>query len=107
MAPGFAAGVAGTQGMRRSLAVLLTLGLALVGGFALPRLARGDVGFQGPSHAPENTPTADKPQSKLWVVGGTWFGSLYNSIAGRYEIYRLSSANSWVSTGALVDAREG
>jgi hypothetical protein len=90
--------------------VLATLALA-----AAPGSARADVGFVGPSFAnPIATPfspTADKPQNKLWFYDGRWWGSLFNPAAGGdgnggFTIHRLDAATqTWIDTGAPVDDR--
>ena len=66
----------------------------------------GAAGVQDFSYAGVVAPTADKPQSKLWVNDGFWWASLWNQAAGRHEIYRLDwAANTWTSTGVPIDAR--
>ena len=52
----------------------------------------GAAGFQDFSYAGVVAPTADKPQSKVWVNDGFWWASLWNQAAGRHEIYRLDWA---------------
>lgn len=49
------------------------------------------------------TPTADKPQSKLWHQDGAWWGLLLDS-AGRVAVHELRD-HRWHSTGAVVDER--
>ena len=61
-----------------------------------------------PSSDPNDGPTAQKPQSKLWFNDGLWWGSLFNPQAGAFHIYRFNwAAQSWSDTGALIDARPG
>jgi hypothetical protein len=80
---------------------------------AAPASARADVGFLGPSFATSTTtpfsPTADKPQNKLWFHDGRWWGSLFSPAAGAdgnggFTIHRLDG-QTWVDTGAPVDDR--
>jgi hypothetical protein len=55
-----------------------------------------------------NTPTGEKPESKLWFNDGTWWGVLWDATAGSYAIYRFdASIQTWASTGILVDPRAG
>jgi hypothetical protein len=51
-------------------------------------------------------PTADKPQSKLWVNAGSWWGSLFSPQVGGFTIHRLDGVSQqWVDTGVLLDER--
>jgi hypothetical protein len=53
-------------------------------------------------------PTSEKPQSKLWWNNGSWWGSLWNPAANRYEIHRFEVATqSWTTTGIEIDSRIG
>jgi hypothetical protein len=90
------------------LVVLVALALA-----AALASAGADVGFLGPSFAgPTPTPfspTADKPQNKLWFHDRRWWGSLFNPAAGGdgnggFTIHRLDG-QTWADTGAPVDDR--
>ncbi len=55
-----------------------------------------------------SAPTGEKPESKLWFNDGVWWGSLYNSSAQAYHIYRLNSGTqSWTDTGTQIDDRNG
>ncbi|XTR52133.1 hypothetical protein ACOM2C_00785 [Pseudarthrobacter sp. So.54] len=52
-----------------------------------------------------NPPTSDKPQSKLWFTGGSWWADMWTSGTG-WQIYRLDvSTKTWVSTGLTNDTR--
>ena len=52
-----------------------------------------------------NPPTSDKPQSKLWWHGGSWWADMWTSGTG-WQIYRLDVASkTWVSTGLTNDTR--
>ena len=64
-------------------------------------------------NAPGARPTAEKPQSKLWINDGLWWGCLWDPGADAYRIHRFELANhDWISVGpdgddrgdALVDA---
>lgn len=67
--------------------------------------AVGDYGYVGGSYPTGTaTPTADKPENKLWYAGGSWYGVLWNGTA--FTIQRLnSSTNVWSDTGTVVDSR--
>jgi hypothetical protein len=57
------------------------------------------------------TPTGEKPQSKLWYNDGRWWGDLFNTNDGKYHIYwldlRQASATfqQWIDTGTVLDPR--
>jgi hypothetical protein len=53
-----------------------------------------------------NTPTGEKPQSKLWWNDGIWWGSLYDPIRRSHAIHRFDvDTQSWTSTGTVIDER--
>lgn len=52
------------------------------------------------------TPSGEKPQSKLWFNDGRWWGSLFNNKTGNYHIYWLSlSTQTWIDTNIVLDTR--
>ena len=52
------------------------------------------------------TPTGEKPQSKLWYNDGRWWGDLFNNTDGKYHIYWLNiGTQTWVDTGTVLDLR--
>ncbi len=55
------------------------------------------------------TPTADKPQSKLWFNDGFWWASMFNNTNSprpAFHIYRLDLATqNWIDTGTEIDER--
>ena len=54
-----------------------------------------------------NTPTAEKPESKLWWQGGFWWGTMWDPGAQAYHIYRFSAGSqSWENTGTAIDNRD-
>jgi hypothetical protein len=71
----------------------------------------GGTGFQDESFGSVSAPTGQKPESKLWHAGGTWYGVLWNveSSPKRYEIHRFNLATQgtdpWTPTGTVIDAR--
>ena len=59
-----------------------------------------------PFPATVSAPTGQKPQSKLWYNDNTWWGVLFNSSSGKFEIYSLNwTTQTWSTTGTLVDDR--
>ncbi|MBK9943166.1 MAG: hypothetical protein IPP13_16290 [Kouleothrix sp.] len=65
--------------------------------------------FYNPSSATKSlvqTPTGEKPQSKLWFNDGRWWGSIFNKAAGNYHIYWLNLVTQrWADTGTVLDTR--
>lgn len=95
---------------RRRGGVLLSV-IAMVAsvGLAAPGIAAadpGDIGIQGPSYTGTTSPTAEKPQSKLWFHDGRWWGSLFDAATATWRIHYLDrAAQAWVVTDALIDTR--
>ena len=85
-----------------AVAIALVLGLA-AGGTAQ---AAENYGYQSISYSGVvNTPTSDKPQSKLWWNDGSWWADMWTTGTG-WQIYRLDRATkTWVSTGLTNDTR--
>jgi hypothetical protein len=50
-------------------------------------------------------PSADKPQSKLWFAGNTWWGLLVSAADSRVHIHELMPNHTWRDTGVVVDNR--
>src|SRR5829696_3320863 len=90
-------------------AVLMAIvSTSLLLGVASPAMADPtDVGYRDFSFGTRaSSPTADKPQSKLWFNDGIWWGSLWNASTNRWEIYRFNwSAHTWSSTGTPLETR--
>src|SRR5438874_3312667 len=94
------------RAIRRMLVLLLLLLLSPVLGGSHPLLAAGNVGYRDVSYSGTSAPTADKPQSKLWVNDGSWWGSLFNSTTRKFQIYGFNWAtNTWRDTGTVIDER--
>ena len=54
------------------------------------------------------TPTADKPQSKLWFNDGSWWAPLFTPGSPAFRIHRLDvGTQTWVNTGTVVETRAG
>ena len=96
-----------TIALRRLGLIAVLSGLALLTADAATALA--DVGFRDFSYRDAShvqTPTADKPQSKLWFHDGSWWGVLYSTFAHATRIHRLDPATeTWVDAGTAVDGR--
>lgn len=89
--------------IRQARAALISLALLLTSAVgALPAQA-ATVGFVGPVYGTSTTaPTGQKPQSKLWVADGTWWGALFDKASGDFHIFRYDwSGNTWADTGVL------
>lgn len=54
-------------------------------------------------NAGASTPSADKPQSKLWFADGSWWGLLLEA-SGNTTVHELRD-HAWRSTGVVVDSR--
>ncbi|WP_158220446.1 hypothetical protein [Kineosporia sp. A_224] len=50
------------------------------------------------------SPTADKPQSKVWRAGNRWWAVMVPAGRGRPTIHQLMPDHTWRDTGVLVDA---
>ena len=68
--------------------------------------ATDDYGYQSNSYASVGyPPTSDKPQSKLWWQGGSWWANMWTTGTG-WQIHRLDvSTKTWRSTGVTNDNR--
>src|SRR5437870_2062888 len=68
-----------------------------------------DIGYRDFTYRDFNsvqTPTEDKPQSKLWFQDGTWWGLLYSTSSHATAIFSLDvSRQIWMDTGMTVDSR--
>ena len=90
--------------LRAALTAVVVAAATMLGG--LPAHAV-DVGYVGPVYGTATTaPTGQKPQSKLWVADGIWWGALFDRTSGDFHIFRYDwTANTWTDTGVLVDER--
>ncbi len=94
----------------RGAALLLLLALLMAFSVAAPRPASataGDIGYQdGSTGTAGGAASGEKPENKLWWNDGSWWGSLFNSVSGRYDIFRLDrGTQTWVDTGVPLDNR--
>jgi Ca2+-binding RTX toxin-like protein len=88
--------------------LIVLVGTGLLNDSTSVLAASTDVGYRDFSYGTgTDTPTGSKPQDKLWYTeDGIWWGVLFNSSAGRYDIYRFNkSTQSWSDTGTPIDAR--
>src|SRR5690242_19123238 len=71
--------------------------------------AATDVGVQGPSFSgtSSTSPTADKPQSKMWYTAdGQWWADMFDTNSKTWHIFSLDrTAKTWNDTGVRVDDR--
>jgi Bacterial Ig-like domain len=70
--------------------------------------ARADTGYRDFSYGngTVNSPTGEKPQSKLWFNDGTWWGLLFDAGTEDWYIYRFDqSTQTWSKTSTLVEPR--
>jgi hypothetical protein len=87
------------------VAAVTVLALVMVGMVSAPADAE-DVGYVDQSFTGVSAPTGEKPQSKLWIAGGAWWGALWDTASQDYHIFRFNPASqSWTDTGVLVDER--
>jgi hypothetical protein len=89
------------------LAVLVLIGGLTIFQTLAARAQAGDAGHRTFSFGDTYAPTSAETQSKLWFNDGTWWGILYNTVSGSYEIYRFNwNNNTWSPTGTVVDQRK-
>jgi chitodextrinase len=51
------------------------------------------------------SPTADKPQSKLWFQDGSWWSLMLSPSDNVIHIFELQGDHTWRDTGTVVDSR--
>ncbi|MCA4135040.1 PKD domain-containing protein [Arthrobacter sp. M4] len=69
-----------------------------------PNYGTQSISYAGPNN-PNQPPTADKPQSKLWFNDGSWWADMWTQGRG-WTIYRLDRGSAaWIDTGVLIDTR--
>lgn len=94
---------------RRDVVVLLTALLTVALGCAVLPSAQAEVGvpvtYRGSAYPSTVTsPSADKPQSKLWYADGSWWGLLVAADT-TVRIHELLADHTWRDTGTVVDRR--
>jgi PKD repeat protein len=91
------------------VALLVVLGLALVGFPAQAEAAPGDIGYEGPSTSGAGSgTTASKPESKLWWNDGFWWASMWDAASADFHIFKLDQGmQRWTDTGVAIDDRGG
>jgi hypothetical protein len=93
----------------RLLAVAGTA-LALVAGtVAASPSAKAAVGvpisYLDQTYTSTEPPTADKPQSKLWFLDGSWWSLMVGAGGSTTYIHQLMPDHTWRNTGVVVDSR--
>ncbi|MGH7598390.1 MAG: DUF7594 domain-containing protein, partial [bacterium] len=88
----------------------MALGIA-AGFFSRPAMAQEPIlaGYRDFNYGPTviSTPTAEKPESKLWWNDGYWWGSLWDPVTNKYRIHRFEVATqSWINVGPDIDDRK-
>src|SRR3712207_5791626 len=95
--------------LTRLLAVVGTAAALVAGTFAAPPPASAAVGvpidYVGHTYASTASPTADKPQSKLWFLDGSWWALMVADGTSTTTIHQLLPDHTWRNTGAVVDTR--
>jgi hypothetical protein len=96
----------GTLAMRIVLAILgVALGASLAAAYTSEPVAVGRRDFNYGSVAVP-TPTAEKPQSKLWFAHGSWWGCLWDPEHLAYRLFRCDlRTQSWESVGPTIETR--
>jgi hypothetical protein len=88
------------------LALLLTVGATTVSAVAV---TAGHRDFSYAAASGVDTPTKDKPQSKVWYADGFWWGVMIDPTSGSngdHRIYRYNTSNhTWVATSTIIDSR--
>jgi len=55
---------------------------------------------------PNNAPTSEKPESKLWINDGFWWAVMWNTAAAKYRIHKFDKNNQcFENVGPDVDDR--
>ncbi|MGH2570276.1 MAG: hypothetical protein ACRDGR_03570, partial [bacterium] len=92
--------------MRVMLAILdVAIGASLAFAYTSEPVAVGRRDFDYGS-VPIPTPTAEKPQSKLWFAHGSWWGCLWDPEHLDYRVFRCDlRTQSWESVGPTIETR--
>ena len=103
--------VAQSRSQRAFVAALLgALLLSLLATIRPTAAAPADVGFIDHSYArrASQSPTKDKPQSKVWFADGSWWGGLFVTGSNDYRIHKYNAtSHTWAATSTVVDERNG
>src|SRR5215213_8926141 len=87
----------------RAMVMMTVLALLLPAAARAQTVGHRDFAFTAAS-VPK--PSGEKPQSKLWYVDGTWWGSLFDAQAEEYHVYRYDpAAQAREDTATALDAR--
>jgi hypothetical protein len=88
---------------RRTVYLVVTL-WALLAGAAQAAVPTTYQGFPYGSSV-TSSPTADKPQSKLWFQDGSWWSLMLSPSDNLVHIFELRADHTWRDTGTVVDKR--
>src|SRR3954447_16986626 len=92
--------------LRQATATAILCGLIGLTLAVAARPAAADIGFSDGSFSGTSAPSGMKPQSKLWVADGIWWGVMFDNLPQRLEIYRRNvDTEQWSSPGRVVDGR--
>ena len=91
---------------------LVALTVALVGVSALAATATtaapSPVTYTDKTYTVAESPTQDKPQSKLWYLDGRWWGLMQSTTDASYiHIFELRTDHTWRDTGTRVSTNTG
>jgi hypothetical protein len=87
------------------LAVALVLGHAWGPAYAPAYAAVPDTGIADFEYKGLITPSAEKPQSKLWYNDGRWWADMLYSDGDHYIFYLNRTTQQWVKTPTRLDTR--
>jgi hypothetical protein len=95
----------------RRLVPLIVVALVMIAVGGRAQAAAGDYGYEDGSYSglnvshPESA-TSDKPESKLWYAGGSWWADMWDPASAAFHIFRLEvGTQSWLDTGVVIDNR--
>ncbi len=93
---------------RRRWFALTVVGVSMLalGQVSASAAASPPVTYEGPLYAStvNTSPSADKPQSKLWWNDGSWWALMLDS--SKVKIHQLGTDHVWRNTGTVVDGRK-
>lgn len=89
---------------RARVTMAVVAAVVVTGLVAAPADAATPTTYQGPVYAAGRSPSADKPQSKLWRHDGSWWALMRNP-GNRVTVHELRADQTWRDTGSVVDDR--
>jgi hypothetical protein len=95
------------RGTARAPVVVLSLVLLVsAAGAGAAQAASGvqDYSYEGAKQP--TAPSGEKPQSKLWFNDGSWWGWMWSTSTGAFDVQRFDVATgSWIDSGVAVETR--